>query len=52
MKTAFRIILLIALVISYLGGVAGRQGEKKDYITLFGCSGGLFLLSFALERLM
>lgn len=48
----FRIILLVALAISFIGGIAGNQAEKRDCRWLFGCSGMLFLLSFAVERLI
>lgn len=52
MMNAFRVILLVTLAISYIGGIAGRQDEKKDCVTLFGCSGGLFLLSFVVEKIL
>lgn len=50
--TVFRVILLAALAISFLGGIAGKPEEKKGCIGMFACSGVLFLLSVAAERLL
>ncbi len=48
----FRVILLVSMVISFLGGVAGKPDEKKSCICLFGYSGALFLLNIAVEKLL
>jgi hypothetical protein len=49
---AFRVILLATLTISYIGGIAGQQEDKKSCIWFFGSSGALFLLSFVVEKLL
>lgn len=52
MVTAFKIIVLVALVTSLMGGVAGRTDEKKIFARFFGCAGVLFLAGLAVEKLM
>lgn len=46
MMTAFRVILLICLVLSFVGGVAGNREEQRNCKFLFIASSALFLMSF------
>lgn len=47
MVTAFRILLFIVMILSWLGHVADNSGSKgNSYVFLFGLSGALMLASF------
>ena len=47
MVTAFRILLFIVMILSWLGHVADSSGSNgNSYVFLFGLSGALMLASF------
>lgn len=47
----FRVLLLVILAVSALGGIAGGKDDKKPSLWLFGGSGAFFLLTFIVERM-
>lgn len=48
---AFRILLLVVLVVSAIGSVGGNREDQRTMMKLFGLSGALFLLSIIAERM-
>lgn len=46
MLTAFRVMLLVFLAISFLGCISGNKDEERNCKLIFAISGVLFLLSF------
>lgn len=50
MVTAFQVIMLVILVICGLGSIVDG-GKNKHYITIYGLTGVLFLLSVAVSIL-